>query len=67
MMLYEDPSPILHCIRLLGENIAGQGYGAVKQLRNIFWGDFCPPPLPPHNAHSVSHPLTPPLLALRDC
>ena len=25
-MLYKSPFPKLHCIRLLGENIAGQGY-----------------------------------------
>ena len=25
-MLYNPPSPILHCIRLLGDSIAGRGY-----------------------------------------
>ena len=33
-MLYKSPSSILHCIRLLGENIAGQSY-RVSQKRGL--------------------------------
>ena len=35
----KSPSPVLHCIRLLGENIAGQGYW-VSQNDNFKKADF---------------------------
>ena len=39
--LYKPPSPILHCIRLLGENIADQGYrfSNVKFLYSCYDGN----------------------------
>ena len=35
IMLYKSPSPILYCIRLLGENISGQGY-CVSQNTKLY-------------------------------
>ena len=34
-MLYSPPSPILHCIRLLGEKFAGQGHWVSYNFKQI--------------------------------
>ena len=42
IMLYISPSPMLHCIRLLDENIAGQSYWAsqnyIDYISHVFLG-----------------------------